>query len=251
MILPDVQDTPKCSKEHLSWAGKYAVKHKPDVIVCIGDFADMESLSSYDIGKKSFEGRSYFDDVESCRLAMSHFMAPILREQVRLEQNKKKRWNPRFVLTLGNHENRIHRAIENDRKLEDTFHIDDLGYDDFGWEVIPFLQPVIIDGIAYCHYFCSGVMGRPISNSRLTLTKMHMSCVAGHIQGRDVAYAVGANGRRMTSIIAGSYYQHDENYLNYQTNNHWRGIVMLNEVDNGQFDEMFVSLNYLKEKYGD
>jgi hypothetical protein len=181
---------------------------------------------------------------------MTNFMAPILREQARLKENKKKRWNPRLVLTLGNHEDRINRAVNYDRKLEDLMSIDDLGYERFGWEVIPFLKPIIIDGVAYAHYFCSGVMGRPITSARLTLTKKMMSCVAGHQQGRDVAYAVRADGKRITSIIAGSGYPHDEGYLNHQTNNHWRGHVVLNQVKDGEFDEMFVSLDYLKDKYG-
>lgn len=249
-ILPDAQVKPDQDTTHLVWAAKYCVKHKPNVIVCIGDFADMESLSSYDVGKKIFEGRSYLRDVEATRKAMAAFMAPILKEQLRLETNKKKRWNPRLVLTLGNHEHRIDRVVENDRKLDGVMSINDLGYQDFGWEVVPFLKPIVIDGIAYAHYFCSGVMGRAITSCRLTLTKMHTSCVAGHQQGRDVASAVRADGKRITSIIAGSYYQHDENYLNHQTNNHWRGVVMLNEVNDGEFDEMFISLDFLRKRYG-
>ena len=34
-----------------------------------------------------------------------------------------------------------------------------------------------------------------------------------------------------------------------QGNNHWRGLVVLHEVKDGQFDEMFVSLDYLRKKY--
>lgn len=249
-ILPDAQVKPEQSYSHLTWAGKYCVDKKPDVIVCIGDFADMESLSSYDVGKKEFEGRTYKADIEAAQEAMSYFMAPILREQTRLLTNKKKKWKPKLLFTLGNHEHRINRAISLDRKLEGLISIDDLGYEEFGWEVVPFLKPYIIDGVCYAHYFCSGAMGRPITSSRLTLQKMHMSCVAGHQQGRDVAYSTRADGKRITSIIAGSYYQHDENYLNHQTNSHWRGCVMLNEVVDGEFDEMFLSLNYLKRKYG-
>ena len=41
-----------------------------------------------------------------------------------------------------------------------------------------------------------------------------------------------------------------EHYLNHQTNNHWRGIVVLNEVQNGTFDEIMVSMRYLRSKYG-
>ena len=49
--------------------------------------------------------------------------------------------------------------------------------------------------------------------------------------------------------FAGSCYQHNESYLNHQTNEHWRGSLLLNEIVDGTFDECFVSLNYLKEKY--
>jgi len=45
--------------DHLTWAGQYAVDKKPDVIVHIGDHWDMPSLSHYDKGTKSFEGRRY------------------------------------------------------------------------------------------------------------------------------------------------------------------------------------------------
>ena len=38
-------------------------------------------------------------------------------------------------------------------------------------------------------------------------------------------------------------------YLNAQTNEHWRGVYMFHEVLDGAFDEMPVSLNFLREKY--
>ena len=154
-----------------------------------------------------------------------------------------------MVLTLGNHENRIHRAVENDAVLDGTIGIDDLGYSRYGWEVHPFLDVVVIDGVAYSHYFTSGVMGRPVGTANALLSKKHMSCIAGHQQGRQIATAVRADGQMMSAIIAGSCYEHDEDYMGPQGNQHWRGIVMLHEVNDGAFDEMFVSLKYLKEKY--
>lgn len=249
LIIPDVQIKPEDDPSFLAWIGEYCAKQKPDVIVCIGDFADMPSLSSYDAGKKSFEGRSYQQDIDASIKAMGILIEPIKEEMTRLIINKKKRWMPRLVLTLGNHEHRIMRAIENDRKLDGLISVDDLKYDSFGWEVKQFLDPVSIDGVVYCHYFCSGVMGRPVTSARMLINKMHISCVAGHQQGRDVAYGTRGDGRRITSIIAGSCYLHDEPYLNKQTNGHWRGLVVLNEVNDGEFDESFVSMNYLKRKF--
>lgn len=250
LVIPDTQIKPGVPLEHIGWIARYIVDKKPDVIVIIGDWADMASLSSYDAGKKCFEGRNYRDDILAANDALARLMHPIEKELARIERRRLKRWKPRKIVTLGNHEHRIEVAVENDRKLEGLISTKDLFFEQFGFEVYPFLKPVIVDGIAYAHYFVSGVMGRPVTTARALLNKHHMSCFAGHQQGRDIAYAKRADGSKITGIIAGSCYLHDEGYLNPQTNEHWRGLYMLHEVNNGSFDEMPVSLNFLREKYG-
>ena len=224
---------------------------KPDVLIQIGDFADMPSLSSYDIGKKSFEGRRYKDDIKAAVEGMDILLAPLRDYNEKCRKDKKKQYRPRMVLTLGNHENRIDRATEGDPKLYGTIGIDDLRYAEAGWEVFDFLDPVIIDGVVYSHYLVSGVMGRPIGSASSMISKTHQSCVVGHQQGRQVAYGRRADGSAITCIIAGSCYLHNEEYMGNQGNNHWRGLVVLHEVKDGQFDEMFVSLDYLRKKYED
>lgn len=94
-------------------------------------------------------------------------------------------------------------------------------------------------------------MGRPVSSAKAMTTKKHMSCVMGHVQRREIDYQYNAMGKRITGIFCGAFYQHDEPYLNYQGNAEtWRGIWMLNQVKDGEFDEMPVSLDYLKRRYG-
>ncbi len=247
-VIPDAQVKKGVPIDHLLYAGKYIAEKKPDVIVNIGDFWDMSSLSSYDKGQKSFEGRRYNDDIESGNLAMDLFMQPIRKEIKRLKRNKKKQWNPRFIFTLGNHEDRITRAVEKDAVLEGVISYKDFNLKD--WEVHDFLAPVIVGGVAFAHYFTSGVMGRPVSSANALLTKKHMSCVMGHVQDRSIAYSKRADGTQMTGLFAGICYQHDEEYLNLQTNGSWSGIWMLHNVKDGSFDEMPVPLHYLKDKYG-
>lgn len=250
LVIPDVQVKPEHNTDYLEWAGKYAVEKKPDVIICIGDFWDMPSLSSYDVGKKSFEGRKYKDDIEAGKLAMQTFLKPIKAYNKKAKKSKKKQYTPRLVFTLGNHEQRIERAVESDRKLEDLISYDDFGLEKDGWEVIPYLQPIVIDGVAYSHFFTSGVMGRPVSSAKLLLTKKHMSCVMGHVQQRDIAFSNRADGSHITGIFVGTFYQHDEEYLGPQGNQHWHGIWMLHDVRDGEFDEMPISMRYLEKKYG-
>ena len=79
MVLPDTQVKPNQSVDHLRWAGKYALEKRPDVIVHIGDHWDMPSLSTYDVGKKGFEGRKYIDDIEAGIRGMDAFFEPIIK----------------------------------------------------------------------------------------------------------------------------------------------------------------------------
>lgn len=249
LVIPDVQAKPGVDFQYLNKLGHYIVEKRPETIVCIGDFADMPSLSSYDVGKKSFEGRRYKDDIEASHCAMESLLEPLWTFNEKAKRNKEKRYTPRMVLTLGNHENRINRAVDNDAKLDGVLDVADLHYKEYGWEVYPFLDTVVLDGIAFSHYFTTGVAGRPASTAAAQFRKCNMSCVAGHQQGLQFHTGTRADGKRLTSIIAGSCYEHEEDYLGGQGNNHFRGFLMLHAVDNGQFDLMTVSLDYLNKKY--
>ena len=248
-LIPDTQCKPGVPLDHLTWVGKYAVDQKPEVIIHIGDHWDMPSLSSYDVGTLGFEGRRYIKDIKAGNDGMDLFMQPIYDEQARQRRNKEKVWKPKLVFTIGNHENRINRAVNADPKLEGLLGFDDFNLKEHGWDVVPFLEPRVINGIAYAHYFTSGVMGRPASSARLMLTKKFMSTTMGHVQDREIAFAKRADGKRMTGLFAGICYQHDEDYLTPQTNGSWSGIWVKHEVDDGQYDEMPVSLGYLKSRF--
>lgn len=250
IVIPDTQVKPGDDFEYLKAIGHCIVDQKPDVVVQIGDFADMPSLSSYDVGKKAFEGRRYKADVEAVHEAMATLLQPLDDYNLKARRNKERQYHPEKELFLGNHEERINKVVNGDPKLDGTISIDDLRYEASGWNVHKFLEPVVVDNIAYCHYFVTGVMGRPCTTAQLQLNKKFMSCISGHQQGLQIATGYRADGTRLTSVIAGSCYEHDEDYLGPQGNRHWRGILMLREVtESGEFDLIPLSLNYLKRKY--
>lgn len=251
LFLPDTQARPGDDFAFLRRIGHYIVDKKPDVIVHAGDFADMPSLSSYDKGKKSFEGRRYRADIKAAHDAQEALLGPLREYNEMRLRNKKGLYRPRMVLTLGNHEDRINRAISNEPILDGTISTDDLKYAEYGWEVYPFLEVVVIEGVAFSHYFATGCMGRPASSAQAQLSKKMMSCIAGHQQGRQAASVYRADGKRLTAIIAGSCYEHEETYLGPQGNKHWHGVVMLHNVEDGQFDELYVPLSYINEKYAE
>lgn len=247
--MPDVQFRDGDDTGFLTAIGNYIVAKQPDKVVCLGDFADMPSLSSYDVGKKAFEGKRYLKDIQATKKAMTALLTPLWEYNKKQVATKHKKYTPDLELVLGNHENRINRAVEADAKLEGVLSVDHLGYGDFGWNVHPFLAVRLLDGIAYSHYFVTGVAGRAASSAAAQLTKKHMSCIAGHQQGLQIATGNRADGSLITSIIAGSCYEHDEDYLGPQGNKHWRGVLMAHDVVDGQFDLMPVSLKFLKKRY--
>ena len=219
-------------------------------MVNIGDFADMPSLSTHDVkGSKYFEGKRYTKDVAVVKDAMQMLLAPLKEMQSKQKKNKEKVYKPRMVMLMGNHENRIDRAINNNPTLEGLISTKDLGYEK-DWEVHEFLHPVFINGVGFNHYWPVGAMGRAAGTAGAIISKLHMSCIAGHQQGKQVAYGKRADGQSICAIIAGSYYLHDESYMDKLSNKHWRGLVMLNEVNDGHFDEMFLSIEYMERRYG-
>lgn len=245
-IIPDTQVKPGIDLSYCSWIGQYAADRKPDTIVMLGDWFDMPSLSSYDAGKKCFEGRMYKADIEAGRKGMDLFMAPI----------KKMRPKPRMVFLIGNHEERILRAVESDRKLEGTIGYHDFHLEEDGWEVHQFLEVVTLDGISYSHFFPRAASGavlqtkRGAPNAKAQLQREGRSCTSGHLQGLDVS-CLPLGGRLQWGLIAGSAYLHEEDYLSPQGNAHWRGVVVKHQVDgHGGYDPMFVSMSYLQQRYG-
>lgn len=249
LFIPDSQVKPGDDFGFLRRIGRYIVEKKPDIVVHAGDFADLQSLSSYDKGKRSFEGRRYKADILAAHEGMEALLGPLREYNQMRVRNKQSSYRPRMVLTMGNHEHRIDRTINDEPLLDGTISTDDLKYESYGWEVHPFLEVVVIEGIAFSHYFVTGAMGRPAASAAAMLSKRHMSMVAGHQQGRQSATAVKADGRQITAIIAGSCYEHEEEYLGRQGNKHWHGVLMLHNVVDGCFDEMFVPLSYINEKY--
>lgn len=246
-VIPDTQVKPGVPTDHLRWIGRYAAERRPDVIVHLGDHWDVPSLSSYDKGKKQMEGRRYKADVQAGNDGMALLSAPI-EERIEADRRGRRRvWKPDRRLLRGNHEYRIIRAIEHDAALDGT-----IGYDDLespGWRVHDFLEPVSIDGVVYSHYFYNPMNGRPYSGMASTrLKQIGHTFIMGHQQTLDVAVRY-VQGKAQWGIIAGACYLHDEDYKGPQGNAHWRGVIVLHQVEDGSFDPMFVSLDYLCRRY--
>lgn len=241
LIVADTQCKSEEDLTYMLWIGKYIAEKKPDIIVHIGDHYDFPSLSSYDKGKSSAEGRRLHKDIEAGNIGFE-YLNKFIEQEVG--------YNPRKVFTVGNHEQRLDRYIDDNPELVGTLGVDKLPFAKYGWEVHPFLKPVEIEGIFFVHYLANPMNGKPYGGNAMNILKtVGRSFVVGHKQCLDVALRPTIDNKLQLGIVNGAAYPHDEGYKGYQGNNHFRGLTVLHEVEDGFGLPMFVSLDFMKEKY--
>ena len=242
LLIPDTQAKPGGDLSQMDWASAAIAEYRPDKVFMMGDNWDMPSLSSHSApGSLEMEGARYFADIAAGNEAMSRL--------VHRWRGKFKNYRPKCIFLTGNHEQRIERAVAKDPKLEGALSYND--FDMHGFERHEFLEVVIEDGIAYSHFFQNINSARAIGgNIDNRLNRIGMSFAQGHEQTFLYGQRTFPTGRIHHGLVAGAYYLHDEGYKGRQGNGHWRGIVVLNDVRDGMYDVMPLSIDYLRRKYG-
>lgn len=247
LVIPDQHAHPDYPNDRADWLAKLIIDLKPDIVVNMGDAADMASLSAYDKGKRSFHGRSYKHDIEAHLDFQDRVWAPV-------KATKKK--TPFRVVIEGNHENRIERALDLSPELEGTIGFKDYAFSDYYHEVVRYEggTPGIYksDGILFSHFFITGVSGRPVGGERpghMLLAKNGISCVAAHSHTFDFARRKTIEGRVMNGLVTGCY----QDYINPWAGNIgqlWEaGVSILRNVDNGNFDLQWISIDAMRQEY--
>lgn len=249
LYVPDTQIKPGVPTDHINWIAQAIVEYKPDVIIVGGDWWDMHSLNAHEEpGSAPLEGARFKDDIDSGNEAFARLCKPMEEERARLKRNKDKAWNPRKIFTMGNHEFRADWVAIDDPKWMGTVGANHCNVLDFEWH--GFLKVVEVDGIHYSHYWKMQNSNNPIGGTADNrLNKIGQTHTQGHTPGFQYGNRVYPDGKTRHSLVAGSAYLHVENYRGHQCNTHFRGIVVKNEVRDGNYCIMPLSLSYLCEKY--
>lgn len=244
MIVPDPQVRKDVPTHHIRWAVQAALEYKPDGIVVLGDWWDMPSCSMHDqAGSAKTRSHDLDADFDCGNEAFEMFAKPLRKLK---GMTTRKPTTKDFL--FGNHENRAARAAERDPKHAGTYAEHRFNTQDFRRH--KFLENVWREGICFAHYFqninSSYAIGGSIDNR---LNRVGDSFVQGHEQGLKYGNRVFPTGRTRHGLVAGSFYLHDEDYKGRQGNTHWRGLVILNNVKNGDYDIMPLQMDYLCRKY--
>lgn len=228
------------------WLGRMIRDLRPDVVVQIGDWYDLRSLSSYDRGKASAENRRYTDDVEAGHAAHDAMAQEAGDALLAAER----------IVTVGNHEQRADRFGNDNPAVYELVSSMAIykHWQQRGWFVSPFLRPVCVDGVWYSHFHPSGPMGRPIGGvnaGRSLAIKLHASATAGHShEYSHHAEAVGYDGRRIHGLSVGCFFEHAESYASTANSKWWRGIVLKRNVRFGDYDPERWGMDRIAREWG-
>lgn len=250
LIVPDQHAHPDFNNDRADWLGKLIAELKPDVVVNMGDAADLASLSSYDKGKASFHGRNYQKDIESHLDFQDRMWRPIRKLKCKL---------PFRVVLEGNHEHRIKKALEYDAQYSgDKYGLSfkDLDFDSHYHEVVEYKGNtpgiITIDGVSYSHFFISGVMGRPIggvNHAASLINKNYCSCTAAHSHLADWSVKSNSQGKQLMGLVAGVYQDYDSGWAGHVNDLWWSGVVIKRNVEDGTYDPEFVSMETMRKEY--
>lgn len=249
LIIPDSHAHPDFNNDRFDWLGELIADIRPDVLINIGDNADVASLSTYDKGKRSFQGRNYRDDIDAHLDAQERTFAPLKRLKKKL---------PYSIFFEGNHEHRIERAIDLSPELDGAISFNDLQLKDYYDEVVRYSggTPGIktLDGITYAHYFVGGIAGRPLGGIHAgyaIATKKFSSATCGHSHLFDTSWHVNLQGDPVIGTVVGCYQDYSNDWAGEVASLWNRGVCIKRYVDGkGGYDLSWVGINSLKEIYG-
>lgn len=243
---------PETSNKRFDWLGSLIHDIKPDMVFDLGDGADMCSLNSYDTKcPKAIVAQSYERDIEAYIDAQER-----LRNRFKLSKRKRPFW----VGIEGNHEHRIKKAIQTDPRLEGSKYgvsFKHLETDKFFDEYHPYSNsaPAIADydGVSYSHYFSTGNSGNPASGTHHAYTiiqnRFHSS-TCGHSHKRSVFFKDSAYPRPVIGLVAGCFKGSSEDWAGQGQGDWWHGVVIKREIEGGQYEPEFISMERLRKEYG-
>ena len=244
LVIPDTHVEPGENNNRATLLGKHIKKLKPDVILHIGDIAEMGSMS-------------YHDPIKSCTFkedcdAVKDFLKKLAKA------GGDGFSNARRVFLEGNHEARMRRKVQEMPELEGLLTLEALGINDYFDEIVEWRGSpggpgiIEIEGVVFSHYLQSR-SGRAISgvnHARTMVKDWHQSCVVGHSHLLNYTSDPLPMGGHLHGIVCGCFFDHEHLWAGQTQRRYWRGVIVLHDVNDGQLDLEQISLHRLEKLYG-
>lgn len=243
LVVGDVHVGPKQNLRRASWLGWAINDIRPKRVVFIGDFMTFDALSAWDRNKRrKMEGRRYQEDID----AGIKFLELMYAEIDSPEEIE-------FVMTEGNHEDRLWRYLDTDPTFEGSVdYVKDLGLDKLGWKMVPYKGDYKHRGVAFTHI--------PISANGRAIARKDICSAALDTYGTPIVFghthrlANGQLHRKGTphlqeALNVGCYFEHVDEYAQGSMTNYWRGLVLIKHHKNNRFGYQTIPMGDLRSMY--
>lgn len=249
VAIGDAHDEYGRCKRRFKWLGQFAADEDPDVIIQIGDWAGLKSLSAHEGrgSKTDREAPTYTQDLESLEESLELFDAGCPRSL----------GIPRHI-TLGNHEHRAWRAFENDpRYMSDAPDRLEMLFQNRDWQVTRYMEWFFYRGVGFTH-IPTNRMGRAVGGKNVGNSignEATHSIVYGHNHIYEFKPVPKLGARDQVQILGLGTAMPDgftEKYTPQTSPKGWNyGVVtMLIDAGGNITDHAFTSMKELERRYG-
>ncbi len=243
VCIGDAHDSPAIpDKSRFEWIGKYINATKPDVVVQIGDFATLDSLSTH-TPNETFAGKSkptYMADMASFNEALDA-----------MQLNEVERH-----CTLGNHERRLYlfedRAPEAYGMMQCELQ---KIFERHKWTFSPYGQITYYGGVGFVHAALNKLgktYGGKTAENQIANDSIHDLVIGhSHTERRHRAAKIGGtNSVQIVNVGCALPDLHIEEYAQHALTGWSYGIADMT-IQHGHIqDYHFVSMASLGERYG-
>jgi len=242
LVVGDVHISQGQNLRRAKWLGAAIEDIRPNRVLFIGDFLTFDALSAWDKNKRAkMEGRRYQKDID----AGNKFLGAMYSEMSDVAL-----MDTQFILTEGNHEERLWRYLDEDPTFKGAVDYRvDLDIED--WTIVPYKEYYIHRGIHFTHVPFN--KARPIGGKYAVHRALEFhqhSVIFGHTHELSSAglHRTGA-AHLSQSLSVGCYFEHTDDYAVGTVTNYWRGILLIDHYKLGRFGWQPLSMGKMRRYY--
>jgi len=246
LVVPDAHVSPGQNFRRFEKAGRLIAERRPDRIVLMGDWTNMDSLSNWDLTKSGLmEGRRYVEDMTAAKEALGLLLNPM--KEIR-------GYNPQVVYIIGNHELRGERYLETRPELKEHINlIKDLGLKEFGiTDIVPYRENIEIEGTLFTHA-PQNAANQPVTGKyaiHRAAEQTAKSVVFAHTHRKEGVNYYRHGGDTIIQVNTfGAFFEHTDAYAYGGLNAYWRGLAILTHWAPGRYDVEEIALERLLQMY--
>lgn len=199
LITGDGHATPDYDNSRFLRAGELARRFRVTHWLCTGDLCDFQSLLGHG-SRFHMEGKRYQADVDAANDALAQADRGL------------RGYEPEKIRTLGNHDVRPDRRVEEHPELEGKLSWRDVHHEEHGWRCVPWKKVGRAGPFTVTHHFVNR-MGRAVASSSVNSLARRIvgadGALGSAIVGHDHRWATheeeSPHGERRLGLVAGVF----------------------------------------------